>query len=73
MFGAPFGGPADFDRPSAATADQTSSAPPDNYTYQCITPSSRCSFVAPAALRANALRSGADCGCGSGRPQGRIE
>lgn len=72
--GGMFGGPTtNFDQPAAAASDQTSNAPPDNYTYQCITPAGRCSFVAPAALRANSLRSGADCGCGGGQPQGRIE
>lgn len=71
--GGMFGGPTtNFDQPAAASSDNAGNAP-DNYTYQCITPAGRCSFVAPAALRANSLRSGADCGCGGGQPQGRIE
>lgn len=71
--GGMFGGPTtDFDRPAVA-APSDNPAPADNYTYQCVTPAGRCSFVAPAALRANSLRSGADCGCGGGQPQGRIE
>lgn len=71
--GGMFGGQGDFAGPSQAASDNRSSAPPDNYTYQCVTPAGRCSFVAPAALRANSLRSGADCGCGGGQQQGRIE
>ena len=43
------------------------------YTYQCVTPVGRCSFVAPAALRGNALRSGADCACPDGRSRGQVE
>jgi hypothetical protein len=43
------------------------------YTYQCATPVGRCSFVAPAALRDNSLRSGADCACPDGRSRGQVE
>lgn len=43
------------------------------FTYQCVTPAGRCSFVAPAALRGNSLRSGADCACGNGGTPGRVE
>lgn len=70
--GGMFGPSTNFDQPAAASSDNASNAA-DNYTYQCVTPAGRCSFVAPAALRANALRSGAACGCGGGQPQGRIE
>jgi hypothetical protein len=52
--------------------DQTGSGG-QNYTYQCVTLAGRCSFVAPAALRDNALRTGADCACGDGQSKGRVE
>ena len=72
--GGMLGGPAtNFEQPAAASLDNAGSARPDNYTYQCVTPAGRCSFVAPAALRANSLRSGAACGCAGGQPQGRIQ
>jgi hypothetical protein len=45
-----------------------------SHTYQCVTPVGRCAFVAPAALRDNSLRSGADCACPDNRQtRGRIE
>jgi len=60
----------DFDRAGQEPWDSASQS--DNYTYRCITPAGRCSFVAPASLRANSLRSGADCACG-GQAAGRVE
>jgi hypothetical protein len=50
-----------------------SGATTENFTYQCVTPAGRCSFVAPASLRANSLRSGADCACSGGQTAGRVE
>jgi hypothetical protein len=63
--GQSFGRPAE-DQPA-------NSAPLGYYTYQCITPAGRCPFVAPASLRGNSLRSGADCVCADGQSKGRIE
>jgi hypothetical protein len=63
--GQSFGRPAE-DQPA-------NSAPLGYYTYQCITPAGRCPFVAPASLRENSLRSGADCVCADGQSKGRIE
>ena len=68
--GTMFGGPAvGFGEPAA---DSTGSGG-QYYTYQCATPVGRCSFVAPAALRDNSLRSGADCACPDGRSKGQVE
>jgi len=61
----------DFDRSADQSSD--SSGKSDSYTYQCVTPAGSCSFVAPAALRANSLHSGADCACSSGRTTGRLQ
>jgi hypothetical protein len=71
-FGAPFGSPNDsFGQPvEDQSSNQKSSG---DYTYQCITPAGRCPFVAPASLRSNSLRSGADCVCPNGQSKGRIE
>ncbi len=70
-FGDPFGPVDNFARPSE---DQPAGGgQPANYTYQCLTPAGRCSFVARAALRSSSLRSGADCVCGDGSARGRVE
>jgi hypothetical protein len=71
-FGGPFGSPSQsFGQPAE---DQPGNGEPSSYyTYQCITPAGRCPFVAPASLRTNSLRSGADCVCADGRSKGRIE
>jgi hypothetical protein len=68
-----FGGPmGDFNQQARGSSEGDSA--PENYTYQCITPVGRCSFVAPAWLRASSLRSGAGCGCGAGQDRGgRLE
>ena len=58
--------------PSQDSGRATENASGD-YTYQCITPARRCPFVAPASLRSNSLRSGADCVCPDGQSKGRIE
>ena len=47
-------------------------AQPSYYTYQCVTPSGQCSFVAPASLRASSLRVGARCSCSDGLSQGQV-
>jgi hypothetical protein len=66
-----FGGPTNDVQPAArGSAAGTAS---DNFTYQCISAVGRCSFVAPAWLRANSLRSGADCVCGNGQQKRRVE
>jgi len=70
--GDPFGGPSgDFTQPARGSPERDRA--PENYTYQCVTLVGRCSFVAPARLRANSLRSGADCGCGDGQDRGHVE
>jgi hypothetical protein len=67
-----FGGPmSDFGQ--AARGSSGAGTALDNYTYQCVTSAERCSFVAPAWLRAGSLRSGADCVCGNGPEKGRVE
>ena len=67
-----FGGPmSDFNQQARGSAEGDRA--PENYTYQCITPVGRCSFVAPAWLRANSLHSGAGCVCGAAQDGGRIE
>jgi hypothetical protein len=77
MGGGNFGGgmfhgqPTDFDGPGQEPWG--SASPRDTFTYQCITPAGRCSFVAPASLRASSLRSGAECGCSGGQTTGRVE
>ena len=43
------------------------------YTYQCVTPTGQCSFVAPASLRASSLRAGARCSCSDGLSQGQVK
>jgi len=48
------------------------SAQPSYYTYQCVTSSGQCSFVAPASLRASSLRVGARCSCSDGQSQGQV-
>ena len=48
------------------------SAQPSYYTYQCVTSSGQCSFVAPASLRARSLRVGARCSCSDGQSQGQV-
>jgi hypothetical protein len=68
-----FGGGPMGDFKQQATGSSEGDRAPENYTYQCITPAGRCSFVAPAWLRANSLRSGAGCTCGVGRDTGRVE
>jgi hypothetical protein len=69
-YGGIFGGPmTGFGRPVRYPSESSGLY----YTYQCVTPTGRCSFVAPAALRDNSLRSGADCGCGNGQVRGRVE
>ena len=68
QFAAPMG-----DLNQTANSPSVADSPSENYTYQCITSVGRCSFVAPAWLRANALRSGAGCACGGGRDEGRVE
>lgn len=57
----------------AGSAADPSGSGGQYFTYQCVTPAGRCSFVAPAALRDNSLRSGADCACGGGGSRGRVE
>ena len=47
-------------------------AQPSYYTYQCVTSSGQCSFVAPASLRARSLRVGARCSCSDGQSQGQV-
>ena len=47
-------------------------AQPSYYTYQCVTSSGQCSFVAPASLRASSLRVGARCSCSDGQSQGQV-
>ena len=47
-------------------------AQPSYYTYQCVTSSGQCSFVAPASLRASSLRIGARCSCSDGQSQGQV-
>ena len=70
--GEPFGGPnQNFGQPVEDQPGNEKSS--DYYTYQCITPAGQCPFVAPASLRSNALRSGADCVCPDGQSKGRIE
>jgi hypothetical protein len=71
MNGGGFGGSplAGFGRPDA---DPTASSG-QYYTYHCVTASGRCPFVAPAALRDNSLRSGADCSCPNGQSRGQVE
>ena len=49
------------------------SAQPSYYTYQCVTPSDQCSFVAPATFRSSSLRPGARCSCSDGLSQGQIK
>ena len=49
------------------------SAQPSYYTYQCVTASGQCSFVAPASLRASSLRAGARCSCSDGLSQGQVK
>jgi hypothetical protein len=68
MFGAPMTDGSHSSQPSgeANTAG-------DSYTYQCITAVGRCAFVAPAWMRANSLKSGADCACSGGQMRGRVE
>jgi hypothetical protein len=71
-FGNSFGGPGqDFGQPAENASGIRE--PSGDYTYQCITPARRCPFVAPASLRSNSLRSGADCVCPDGQSKGRIE
>ncbi len=65
-FGDPFLGPSQ-------DSGRATENPSGDYTYQCITPARRCPFVAPASLRSNSLRSGADCVCPDGQSKGRIE
>jgi hypothetical protein len=70
--GEPFGRPnQNFGQPIEDQPGNEKSS--DYYTYQCITLARRCPFVAPASLRSNSLRSGADCVCPGGQSKGRIE
>lgn len=70
--GGPSGGPnQSFGQPGEDQPENEKSS--GYYTYQCLTPAGRCTFVAPASLRSNSLRSGADCDCPDGRSSGRIE
>jgi hypothetical protein len=69
MTGAPagnFGGTSD----AAQTGNSTPSA---YYTYQCVTPTTQCSFAAPASLRSTSLSAGARCSCLEGRSDGHIK
>jgi hypothetical protein len=66
-FGAPTGAAQPDSTPVAGGSQG------DSYTYQCVTPIGRCSFVAPAWMRASSLRSGAGCACDDGRIGGRVE
>ena len=77
MGGGTFGGGM-FNDPAASFGMNGSgwpggSAQPSYYTYQCVTPSGQCSFVAPASLRSSSLRAGARCSCSDGLSQGQIE
>ncbi len=65
-----FGGPATAYQQSSQWGDRASS---DSYSYQCITSSGSCSFVAPAWMRASSLRSGSDCACDGGQTRGRVQ
>jgi len=81
MGGGAFGGVggAGFNNPDAGFGATNSSGWPDNsaqpsyYTYQCLTPSGQCSFVALASLRTSSLRAGARCSCSDGQSQGQVE
>jgi hypothetical protein len=54
------------------TAESGNSAQSVYYTYQCVTPTAQCSFVAPASLRSTSLKAGAGCSCSRGRDEGHV-
>jgi hypothetical protein len=54
-------------------AQPESAAPSAYYTYQCVTPTTQCSFAAPASLRSTSLSAGARCSCSGGRSDGHIK
>jgi hypothetical protein len=69
MTGSPagnFGGTGDAAQPG-------NSAPSAYYTYQCVTPTTQCSFAALASLRSTSLGAGARCSCSEGRSDGHIK
>jgi len=81
MGGGAFGGTGGgmFNDPAASFGTNNSSGWPGDsahssyYTYQCVTPTGQCSFVAPASLRASSLRAGARCSCSDGLSQGQVK